>query len=214
MNCLYIYYINKRNNSIICFVLVVYKNYEKGDLMKKLLILMLTIILMFSFVACKDSGKDPKSTKEPDKTQAPEKKELEGKLEDLIEQINEGANSELPELVNTEVDEANSKYYTGVEKLNFTEALANEPAINPGAHSVVLIRMPEGTDIEKTKQEILEGADPRKWVCVGVEKVIVNNAGNLIVLIMSNDADKYHDSFLAIAGDLAGEPISKLNQEG
>jgi hypothetical protein len=34
-------------------------------------------------------------------------------------------------------------------------------------------------------------------------------AGNLIILIMSNDADALHDSFLELAGDLAGEPISK-----
>ena len=33
-------------------------------------------------------------------------------------------------------------------------------------------------------------------------KVIVNNAGNLIILIMSNDADALHDSFLGLQGIL------------
>lgn len=36
-------------------------------------------------------------------------------------------------------------------------------------HSVVVIEMNEGADIEAAKQSIKENADGRKWVCVGVE---------------------------------------------
>lgn len=187
--------------------------------MKKLMLILLSVILAFSIAACSGGNNeddDPKATEKPKGTEKPDKEEkLEGTLEELIEKIYEKAdvNYDEIELVNTEVTEENCKYYTGVEGLKFDEALASEPAINPGAHSLVLIRMPEDADIDKTRQEILEGADPFKWVCVGVEKVIVNNAGNLIILIMSNDADELHESFLEIAGDLAGQPISKEGKE-
>lgn len=186
--------------------------------MKKLLLILLSVILVFSIAACSgdnNSDDDPKATEDPKGTEKPKTEgNLEGSLEELIEKIYEKADVDYTniELVNTEVTEETCEYFTGVEGLEFEEALASEPAINPGAHSLVLIRMPEDADIDKARQEILEGADPFKWVCVGVEKVIVNNAGNLIILIMSNNADELHDSFLELAGDLAGEPISKEGQ--
>ncbi|HOA32683.1 MAG: hypothetical protein GX166_06825 [Clostridiaceae bacterium] len=184
--------------------------------MKKLMLILLSVILVVSIAACardnNNGDDDPKATEEPKGTEKPKTEgNLEGSLEELIEKIYENADVDYSniELVNTEVTEETCEYFTGVADLEYEEALASEPAINPGAHSLVLIRMPEGADIDKARQEILEGADPFKWVCVGVEKVIVNNAGNLIILIMSNDADALHDSFLELAGDLAGEPISK-----
>lgn len=186
--------------------------------MKKIFLIILSFIIVSSFIACSTPNEDPNNTEKPNNTENPNNTEkpsngdeLEGALEELIEKIYENAevSFENIELVNTEVTEETCEYFTGVKDLKYEEALASEPAINPGAHSLVLIRMPEGADIEKARTDILEGSDPQKWVCVGVEKVIVNNAGNLIILIMSNHADELHDSFLELAGDLAGEPISK-----
>ena len=57
------------------------------------------------------------------------------------------------------------------------------------AHSVVLVRTKDNADIEGIKTKIKEKIDPRKWVCVGVEKedVTVLNKGNLVALIMVQD---------------------------
>ena len=41
-------------------------------------------------------------------------------------------------------------------------------------------------DIEDAKEKIKENANPRKWLCVEAENVVVENNGDLIILIMSD----------------------------
>lgn len=111
------------------------------------------------------------------------------KLETMMEGIYKGiGEDELPSLVNTPVTAENLKNYTGLESLDFEEGLASEPMIGSIAHSVVLLRVSDGVDIEKTKSDIKQNVDPRKWICVGVEDkdVLVDSRDNVIVLIMVN----------------------------
>ena len=91
-------------------------------------------------------------------------------------------------LMMNEVTDENLAYYFGVEKLDFVEAVAVEPMMGSQAHSVGLIRVADGVDVEKTKAEIKAKVDPRKWICVGVEpeNVHVDSIGNLIILAMDN----------------------------
>ena len=60
-------------------------------------------------------------------------------------------------------------------------------------------KVEEGADVEAAKTAIKENVNPRKWVCVGVEdekNVIVDNRGDLIVLIMENNhAQTIHNNF-------------------
>ncbi|HSN65364.1 MAG TPA: hypothetical protein VLS94_01935, partial [Fusibacter sp.] len=108
---------------------------------------------------------------------------------------------ELPSLANTELTEENEAYYIGTNDVAYTEALASEPMMSSIAHSVVLLRVEEGADIEKIKETIKTKVDPRKWICVGVEAedVIVDNIGNLVILIMIDDSALLHDAFLTLA---------------
>lgn len=116
---------------------------------------------------------------------------IEGTLEELMEKVY----AEIPDdnkpamLMNTVVDEENIEYYLGTKDIQYEEALASESGIGSIAHSVVLVRAKENADIEEIKEQILENINPRKWVCVGVEKedVIVKNNGDLIILIMVQD---------------------------
>ena len=122
---------------------------------------------------------------------------------DSLETIMEAVYSRIIEkpmmLANTVVTDENSKYYLGLESLNGAEALASEPMIGSIAHSVVLLRAPEGSDIEALKKEIKENVDPRKWICVGVdrEEVIVENIDNMIIMIIDGDnPTKLQEGFL------------------
>ena len=115
---------------------------------------------------------------------------VEGKLEDLMTKMYADIKEdERPMLANTPVDSENIEYYLGDASIEYSEALASEPMMGSIAHSVVLVRAKDGADIEGIKTKIKEKVDPRKWICVGVEKedVIVENRGNLIVLIMVQD---------------------------
>ena len=115
------------------------------------------------------------------------------KLETMMQEVYKGIDeNELPSLTTIPVTDENLSYMLGVSSLDYEEALASEPMMNAQAHSVVLVRMKKGADIEKAKKDIKEKVDPRKWICVGVEEkdVIVDSRDNVILLVMVNDYAK------------------------
>ena len=160
------------NKNIIC------RKEDKMKNIKKLLLLLLVATTTISLTGCGTEN-------------------VEGTLEEIMESVYSDvyaglADDEKPMLGNINVStdmKDNIPYYIGTEDIEYEEILASEPMMGSIAHSVVLVRMKDGADIEKAKQEILDNVDPRKWVCVGVEKedVIVKNKGNLIILIVVED---------------------------
>ena len=81
------------------------------------------------------------------------------------------------------------------------EAVASEPLINAIAFSVCLMRVKDGTDIDELKAEIRRSANPAKWICVDVNPndVRVESVGDLVLLIMADDSEKYSEAFYALA---------------
>lgn len=129
-------------------------------------------------------------------------KNIEGSLEEIMTRVYEDIpNDKRPMMLsNTEVNESNADYYLGIKGLEYKEALASESGVGSIPHSVVLLRVKDNADIEDIKTKIKENINPRKWICVGVEKddVIVENKGNLIILILVEDEEnrqKLIDSF-------------------
>ena len=126
-------------------------------------------------------------------------KQVEGTLEEIMTKVY----ADVPEderpmmLTNIEVTEENIENYLGTKDFEYEEALASESAVGSIAHSVVLVRMKDGANIEDAKKKIEENVNPRKWICVEAEDVVVKNKGNLIILIMSssNYIEKIENSF-------------------
>ena len=125
---------------------------------------------------------------------------VEGTLEDIMEKVY----SNIPEderpamLENIEVTDENVEYYLGTSDIEYEEAIASESMTGSIAHSVVLVRTKKNADIEGIMSKIKENVNPRKWICVGVEKedVIVKNKGDLIILIISqNNRDQINKGF-------------------
>ena len=127
---------------------------------------------------------------------------VEGTLEEIMTKVY----ADIPEderpmmLMNTEVNEENVEYFLGTTEVEFESALASEPAIGSIAHSVVLVRVKDGANVEAIEEKIEKSINPRKWVCVGVEEddVIVESEGNLIALIMIEDEktrDRIEEAF-------------------
>lgn len=93
-------------------------------------------------------------------------------------------------------------WYLGTENVQFDAGLASEAMITSQAHSIVLLRMPQGADMEAAKAKIAESIDPFKWICVGVnpDKVRVESNGDLICVVMDEEnGDYYADNFLSFA---------------
>ncbi len=73
------------------------------------------------------------------------------------------------------------------------EGLAYEPMISSMAWSVVLVRVPDGTDVESVAADMKANCDPRKWICVDAEIVETYTNGNVAILIMF-DSDQDPDT--------------------
>lgn len=127
---------------------------------------------------------------------------VEGSLDELMAKVYEN----IPEeerpmmLTNTSISSENIEYYLGTGEIEYEEALASESAVGSIAHSVVLVRTKDNANIEEIKTKIKENINPRKWICVGVDEkdVIVDNKGDLIILILVEDKEtreKLENSF-------------------
>ena len=135
-------------------------------------------------------------------TEKPADKEsvLDGDLSAIIQEIYKVSKLELPNTADTALTEENESYYIGTTDAAYTEALASEPMMSSIAHSVVLLRVEDGADIDKIKEDIKAKVDPRKWICVGVEpeNIIVDNIDNLVILILSENSAALHDAFKSL----------------
>lgn len=120
-------------------------------------------------------------------------KNVEGKLEDIMAKLYE----EIPEdnrpglLTNIPIDDENIESFIGIKDIEYTEAIASESMMGAIAHSVVLVRVKDVAEIEEYKKDILENVNPRKWICVGVEKeeVVVESKGDLIMVVIVQDKE-------------------------
>lgn len=158
--------------------------------MKKFISILLMFIMSLSVVSCTKTN-----------TPIDDSSNIKGSLSDIMTKVYKGTEDTSHDLMQTEVTSENLSYYLGVETLDFKEALASEPMMSSIPHSVVLVRVNDGVDIEKTKTEIKEKVNPRKWICVEVDtnNVIVDNIGELIILIMDNEnSDTIHKNFKSL----------------
>lgn len=127
--------------------------------------------------------------------------QIEGTLAELMVKIYDGSGVEAPFTETRELTAENAAYYLGTDAIVFTEGAASEALITTVPHSIVLFRTDTDADIEAVKQTVKDSADPRKWICVGVDEsnVVVDNIGNLVILIMDDNSAAYHKSFLKLA---------------
>ncbi len=180
--------------------------------MKRKIVYILMIVLTMSvFTACKNTGKED-DNKGTNNTEA-ENKENENDNNDETQDSDHGnsqdaVDSELvsiikkiyeikdPELAvaDTPVDLSDSdsvKYYTGLsDSSKLKEAVASETMIGSQAYSLVLVRLNDANDGESVAKEMLNGIDPRKWICVEADDLQVVSYDDVIMLSMVSSSFK------------------------
>jgi len=139
--------------------------------MKKLLSAAMALFLALGLFACGAKGEGGKNADMP--------------LDEMMDAILEGVEN-LPELDNVELTSEKWASYAFIEPSEGMEGYASDAMMMPGAHSVVLIRVPEGQDAEQVAAQVEKNANPNKWICVSAEKTIVKRHGNVILLVMSS----------------------------
>lgn len=190
--------------------------------MQKLLLIILSLVLLFNITACRAEEANPGQTEETTKTvettNPPDSEDAETGgdetvktdqgLLDILDQIYATADvsDQFKDFIanglqTSPITKENSEYHLGKAGIEFESAIISEPIMSTSAYALALIRVKEGADIEKTKTEIKENANPQKWICVGVDpgNIIVDSVGDVIILIMSdNEPAALHNAFTAL----------------
>lgn len=134
---------------------------------------------------------------------------LEGTCSEILTQVYETAELDadfkeaLQYFENTAIptdDTDMQTFMIGTTDVAFTDSVYSAPMMSSIAYQCVLLRLEEGADVEAAKETLLASADPRKWVCVEPESVLVENVGDVVMVIMADEpmATAIKDAFLAL----------------
>lgn len=104
-----------------------------------------------------------------------EKAELSQDFRDSMENFDAG-----------EIPAESAEYLIGTADVSYTEGFYSVPLINVVPYQCILLRLPEGADMEAAKKTLADHADRRKWICVEAESVIVENVGDVVLFVMGD----------------------------
>ena len=181
--------------------------------MKKVFALFCAAALAASLVACGSESSSPASTPaptpEPTPAVTPDPNAPDAELSALVDSIY--AEYEVPIMtVVTAVNMNDStwiKPYTGLDDgSQLDAAVVSESAIGSQAYNLVLVRVADGVDAAQVADQMAAGIDPRKWVCVTADDIMVGSAGNIAMLVMVDSqldisAQSIADAFVKVEGD-------------
>ncbi len=167
-------------------------------MLKRIISIMMIGILALGLTACgtaagNGAGKGP-----------------EGELSDIIDKIYEQKKLDLA-LATTKLDITDLdvlKYSTGLSDASMVkEAAVSEAMISSMAYSLALVRVNDSKDAKTVAQQMLDGIDQRKWICVAADDLKVAGGGDVVMLIMVADsladtvtAQQLVDEFKAVCG--------------
>lgn len=179
--------------------------------MKKLISILLCAAMLASLLA--GCGAKPEETQ-------PTTPKYEGTMEELANKIAaevpEGIQSTAMTLDLTDTSEEglwSIKNATGLDSTeDITDAAVYESMIGSIAFSMVTVRVAEGADAQAVAEAMKAGIDPRKWICVSADDVMVAGYGDVVMFIMVDTgldltAQSYVDAFASVVG---GEPTFTL----
>ena len=187
--------------------------------MKKYVSVFLAALMLASALAgCGSAKQEPTETTVPTEAAVT----VEGPLADLLtniitEQPVEFMGGVMPiDLTDTSEDGLWAiKNNTGLENADkITEAAVFEPMIGSIAFSMVMVRVAPGEDTRAVAEEMKSGIDPRKWICVAADDLLVTGYGDVVMLIMLDSGSGLTaQSFVDAFGKVVGEPAFVICRE-
>ena len=116
--------------------------------------------------------------------------------EEVINKILQGVDTPRYEI--TPITSENFSYMMFTDYVEGAVGFSADALISSTAHSVCLVSLPAGSDVNAFANRVRKNADPRKWICVEAEKVEVATKGNMVLLVMSDSitTDKIVNNFI------------------
>ena len=148
--------------------------------MKKIVTLLLAMMLIMTcFAACGSGNEGEAGTAGGS---------VEGTPAEIIDMIYaECPVADLP-LGTIEIDLADAdavKMFTGLDSADkIAAAAASESMMGAQAYSLVVVKVKDAADAASVAEEMMNGIDQRKWICVEADDLRVAAAGDTVVLMM------------------------------
>ena len=83
-----------------------------------------------------------------------------------------------------------SETYIGLTEADFTANVADsvfyESMISPANQSFCIVKVKDASKVDELKQKIFDNCNPRKWICMTAERVVVLSSGEYIMLAMAS----------------------------
>jgi len=175
--------------------------------MKKFMSMLLALAMVLSLAACGGNSAEPTT----EATQAAVS--VEATCEELLNQIVEKQPVEfmggiIPvDLTDTSEDgQWNVSYFTGLSDASqITEASVFEPMMGSIAFSMVMVRVAPDAGSKTVAENMKNGIDTRKWICVGADDILVAGYADVVMLIMLDSslgltAQSFVDAFAEVVG--------------
>ncbi len=146
--------------------------------MKKILAILLAAIMVLSFAACsstEEGGNDSSAVK------------VEGTALEIIEKIYAEKPVELAlmSMAFADLDETMIPSFTGLsDGSKLADGAVSEPMMGSQAYSLVVVKVNDGEDANAVAQEMLNGINPAKWICVQADDVVTAAYGDTVMLFM------------------------------
>ncbi|QUY64008.1 hypothetical protein GUI37_00170 [Helcococcus kunzii] len=161
--------------------------------MKKIIIGLLSLVLIFNLIGCMNKTDNKKMDKKKNKNQTEQIKDKDKdhnnlekkykKMSDMLKDIIKGVN--VPSSETFDLDKDNFEDYSFIAWQDSLKAAVSEGQISTSAHSIVLLKSKKN-EAQKISKEISKKADLRKWVCVEAEVGKVLYTNEYVILIMTN----------------------------
>lgn len=197
--------------------------------MKKFVSILLALVMVLSLAACGGSKDADATTAATETTAAPESTaapteetvETEAATEEVIPEADpeslEGIINAVYEIQpvqfmtgNIGIDLTDTsedglwtlKAFTGLDNADLiSEAWASEAMIGSIPYSMVLVRVTDAANAETVAENMKNGIDTRKWICVEASDLKVTASGDVVMLIMlDGDAQSFVDAFATVMG--------------
>lgn len=142
----------------------------------------------------------------------------EGTLSDAVNQMNEifvppFMVGEVPVEMADMNNPDSLKSYAGLSSADkISELVVSESMVGAQAYSLVMVRLNDSADASAVAQEMKDGIDTRKWICVEADDLQVVASGDVVMLVMVSSeyaADitsaSVVDAFKTVVGELTVE---------
>lgn len=192
--------------------------------MKKCSAFLLALVLMLTLSACscaKQPASEPGTGTQPttattvatEPTKAADNKTLPGTMEENINKIMEENPVEfMGGVIPLDLEDVSEdallafESYTGLKTRELIkEGAVYEPMMGSQAFSLVLVRVADAAKAEQVARDMKANIDPRKWICVQADQVMLAGYGDVVMFIMLDSAlgktaQSYVDAFEKVCG--------------